>query len=51
MSEKLYRIEWENTDTGTTGHGYPVSKEVAEFWVEIANNEHPQIKHKAVKIK
>ena len=41
----MYRIHWESTNTGTKGHGVPVTFEVATAWVREMNEKYPEIKH------
>ena len=41
----LYRVCWQYRDGGKSGHGEPISKELAEAWVEAMNKEYPHIRH------
>jgi hypothetical protein len=43
--EKLYRVAWQVKSTGATGHGEPLSREIAEAWVDHSNTTYPEVFH------
>jgi hypothetical protein len=45
--KKVWRVEWENTETGETGHGkWSERKHIVQAWVDHENKEWPFIIHK-----
>jgi hypothetical protein len=41
----MYRIQWKITETGASGHGKPMSLELATSWVEHMTKIHPEMSH------
>lgn len=46
----MYQIYWRMKHNGYTGHGSPLTKEIAESSVEFLNNQHPEMEHWAVEV-
>ena len=45
QEQEKFRIAWKNKDTGATGHGEYVNKEIADAWLEKENKKHPELEH------
>jgi hypothetical protein len=41
----MYRIFWKHKMTGKTGHGEPMSLELATSWIQQLNNDYQDILH------
>ncbi len=46
----MYQIHWWNPDTNARGNGQPVSAAIAEAWLRVLKNSHPEMEHYMVPV-